>query len=238
MKRRSRFKVPVSTEPRYPGAGGRLSIRVSATGEGSTLVATHDTPVNPRLGAVVARVTGALLAGARFPVAVDMTHDCWIRESRDDLLKVDVDDTTIVCAATVDGEHVRRLLNAIANMHRLAELQSDAVTFVPIVKAGWSEYAVYYVEAFALPELIVPSLISDSVRFVQYLVVDPDSPCEIHDRDAYVESLCRGEDPDGWVSFEPYLGSLLSGMTEVQSREFIAQVGSVVRSVADGRAEI
>jgi hypothetical protein len=152
--------------------------RISRTGESklwpafingrSTKFSVSDgTAIDPQVRDVVARVAGLLIAGREYPLLGERTLECWVREARPGFLKLDLDSLTIICAATRRDEGHLRLLQAIANSHRLSAFGGGrGFGFVPIVKAGLFHEVFYYIEAPELPEVVFPDLVKDSLSYV------------------------------------------------------------------------
>jgi hypothetical protein len=221
--------------PQYPGAGGRIRLSIAPGGQTTELSPLNGARVDLQVGKVVGRVAGMLVAGGEYPLSSGRTIDCWVREERPGFLKIDLDETTIICGATLAGEYYKRIIQSILNTHRLRELtrQSQGFSFVPIVKAGVFLQVAYYVEAFHLPEVVMPDLTRDSVRFCRFLVVGKDSPFAIANRSDYLTKLARGYDPQHVVAFEPYFCGLLSEVPEDRRRQLIADIGQQVNDMTD-----
>ncbi len=229
---------PVPMGPEYPEAGKRVRLRIPPPdGRGTSLSVSGDASVDEHVAHVVGRVTGFLWAGHQYPLSQQEILEGWIREARPGFFKVDVSSHTIVCAAALGTEHVARLLGAVARSHTLARASADQalVSVIPILKAGLCEDVHYYVETPALPDVVVPDLVLDSLAFHRLLIFSPISPFEIVDPEEYVTGLVDGRDPIGILGFEPYIGWLLQETPESQRAAFVAQIGEDIRGMDSPR---
>jgi hypothetical protein len=228
---------PVPVSPNIPGSGGRVRISVPKSGNDATLRGLDDAEVDARVGAVVGRVAGLLLAGHEYPMSRDLQLEAWVRESRRGFLKIEIDPMTIICGAAVAGRDRDRILGTIARARALSEFEEHpSFAFVPIVKAGLHDETIYYIEAPGLPDVISPELMIDSARFCGSLIAMPDNPLGITDARRYLEGLSRGEDPAQVVSFEPHLRRLLEATPESQRRSFVSQIGAQLQGSAESAA--
>ncbi len=226
---------PVPVGPRYPGAGGRIRLSIPADGRNVRLAALDGTKIDERVGDVIGRVAGLLVAGHEYPLFQEQILECWIREARPGFLKVDLNPTTIICASTLKSQERGRLLQAVLNSYRLSMAGPDETfAFIPIVKAGIFREVIYYIEAPSLPEVVFPDLVMDSLKLCHFLIAGPDSPAGIDDPGAYFESLLKGKDPQNLVAFEPLLRSLLARLPDEEQSEFVTQIGEQLRHMKSG----
>jgi|GEM_PF-4998260 len=224
--------IPVPTGPNYPGAGSLVRFRIALAGQPVTVSPLDNNTFDPLASAAVARVVGFMVAGREYPLLSERTVDCWVRESRPGFFKIDLDETTIVCAAA--PEHYPRIFQALFNTYVLRTApETGGMLFVPVVKAGLFEDIAYYVEAFHTPKVMLPEFVYDSIRLCKFMVLSHTSPFDIKDRPAYLVRLTRGEDEHHIFSFEPYLGTLLRELPDEQARQFTLDLGHELAQMAE-----
>jgi hypothetical protein len=232
--------VPVPTGRNYPGAGGRLRLTVFADGREGQIKQLEGTRIGKQQAETIGRVMGKIIAGLRYPLHEDMVVEGWVRETRRGFLKLDFPPATIVCAASLKGNEIDRILKGLVNSQYMAKMAEtlSSVMFIPIVLAGVSKDTIYYVETPDLPEFPSSDLVLDSVRFCHFLVHGAGTPFDLDDRAAYAQSLKVGDDPHGLLSFEPFLRSRLEGLEDEARREFIAQVGAEIELMHQDAARV
>jgi hypothetical protein len=188
--------------------------------------------MNGSLAAAIGRVMGKIASGFTYPLREERVLDGWVRASEGDFLKLDFPPATIICAASLNGQAVYRILRGVVNGYAAAQMNpSSSFSFVPIVLAGVCNDVIYYVEAPSLPEIVSPELVMDSVRFCHFLVFGEATPFQLEDHAAYAATLQTGEDPIKMLTLEPFLRNQMNDLAPEARRQLIAQVGAEIASI-------